>query len=363
VFSERHSEQHSELQLLEQYSEQRAYHCRCYRTFTRWDNLEKHLHTSRCDEGKEKEGSFYRCICGSPHMSMEKFMLHKRSCRSHCRENKSKLARTGRNWSSTMAPMSKDPSLEALEPRTPKSKLASIANSSAKNGVKVGTALQMAENHSKEGEGGIAEPVSFSLPFRLSNAMTHQKSRTPEEVENYLQLSTAPLSPSLQLPHSDSEISSLEGGDDEEILSREEKKSLLLDRLMSYFFGLFASCRSPYPLSRTAHGDARGTSQNAGDSAGPSVSLLQRPANGSSSSTSNDSHRRKRPHDDENNDGGDGRGQKRLLANDSTLLPPKRLACPYFKKDSERFQSGRACSGPGWETVHRVKSVRPYRPV
>ncbi|KAH6655829.1 hypothetical protein BKA67DRAFT_250466 [Truncatella angustata] len=33
----------------------------------------------------------------------------------------------------------------------------------------------------------------------------------------------------------------------------------------------------------------------------------------------------------------------------------KRLACPYFKKDPNRFQTWRSCPGPGWETVHRLK--------
>jgi hypothetical protein len=32
-----------------------------------------------------------------------------------------------------------------------------------------------------------------------------------------------------------------------------------------------------------------------------------------------------------------------------------RLACPYFKHDPIKFGKRGACSGPGWESVHRLK--------
>jgi hypothetical protein len=33
----------------------------------------------------------------------------------------------------------------------------------------------------------------------------------------------------------------------------------------------------------------------------------------------------------------------------------RRLACPYYKKHRGRFRPSRACAGPGWLTVHRLK--------
>lgn len=33
----------------------------------------------------------------------------------------------------------------------------------------------------------------------------------------------------------------------------------------------------------------------------------------------------------------------------------KRFACPYYKKDPEKYKSWRTCPGPGWQTVHRMK--------
>jgi len=41
---------------------------------------------------------------------------------------------------------------------------------------------------------------------------------------------------------------------------------------------------------------------------------------------------------------------------DNLALPgSSMLACPYFKRDPRQKQCSRACSGPGWPTVHRLK--------
>jgi hypothetical protein len=32
-----------------------------------------------------------------------------------------------------------------------------------------------------------------------------------------------------------------------------------------------------------------------------------------------------------------------------------RFACPYFKRDPQKQRNIRSCTGPGWDTVHRVK--------
>lgn len=33
----------------------------------------------------------------------------------------------------------------------------------------------------------------------------------------------------------------------------------------------------------------------------------------------------------------------------------KKLACPFFKRSPQKYANGQACTGPGWETAHRVK--------
>jgi len=54
------------------------------------------------------------------------------------------------------------------------------------------------------------------------------------------------------------------------------------------------------------------------------------------------------PGDDSNDpwdDGNDKRG----------IIERLRFACPFFKHDPVSFRSSRACCGPGWESVHRMK--------
>jgi hypothetical protein len=42
---------------------------------------------------------------------------------------------------------------------------------------------------------------------------------------------------------------------------------------------------------------------------------------------------------------------------DPSVAGIKRLACPYFKRDAQRCHASRACRGPGWHNVSRIKSV------
>jgi hypothetical protein len=32
-----------------------------------------------------------------------------------------------------------------------------------------------------------------------------------------------------------------------------------------------------------------------------------------------------------------------------------RFACPFYKRDPEKYRNQRSCPGPGWDTVHRLK--------
>ena len=35
--------------------------------------------------------------------------------------------------------------------------------------------------------------------------------------------------------------------------------------------------------------------------------------------------------------------------------PIAKLACPYYKYNPRKYRHAKTCSGPGWQTVHRVK--------
>lgn len=70
-----------------------------------------------------------------------------------------------------------------------------------------------------------------------------------------------------------------------------------------------------------------------------------------------------RPHGDwsqnEDNDDGEDDGdkhprQKKAKVGDGEPSN-KRLACPFFKHNPQRYQEERSCVGPGWRTVHRLK--------
>lgn len=51
------------------------------------------------------------------------------------------------------------------------------------------------------------------------------------------------------------------------------------------------------------------------------------------------------------------RNSKGLMESDSGGL----LACPFFKHDTAKYKAHRACCGPGWGTVHRIKYVTTPR--
>jgi hypothetical protein len=87
------------------------------------------------------------------------------------------------------------------------------------------------------------------------------------------------------------------------------------------------------------------------------TSSFSKAASNTSSSASRFSGKRQR--DDGGDDGEDdnrNNGNKRLPRTPKAALSVSRkFACPYYKRDSENCHKWRSCSGPGWDTVHRVK--------
>jgi hypothetical protein len=45
------------------------------------------------------------------------------------------------------------------------------------------------------------------------------------------------------------------------------------------------------------------------------------------------------------------------LAHSVSLSTGPKLACPFFKRDPDKYSQFRTCVGPGWDTVHRLKYV------
>lgn len=46
-----------------------------------------------------------------------------------------------------------------------------------------------------------------------------------------------------------------------------------------------------------------------------------------------------------------------MATNDGAVKSNKRLACPYYKHDPRKFRRARTCAGPGFNGIHRLKSV------
>jgi hypothetical protein len=66
------------------------------------------------------------------------------------------------------------------------------------------------------------------------------------------------------------------------------------------------------------------------------------------------------PESDNSEDNGDK--PKRQRANKQTnesFWRTEKFACPYYKRAPHRYRAKRRCSGRGWDTIHRLKQVRP----
>lgn len=98
---------------------------------------------------------------------------------------------------------------------------------------------------------------------------------------------------------------------------------------------------------------------------GPSGGIGQLPSGHKSDEqqSGNNEHDRSSSHRDRqsNNRQSDRRGSEQGGAGGSEPISEqsdaegKKLACPYFKHDPQKYQKVRSCPGPGWDTVHRLK--------
>jgi hypothetical protein len=63
--------------------------------------------------------------------------------------------------------------------------------------------------------------------------------------------------------------------------------------------------------------------------------------------------------DDAQDDKDDERPSKRRRKLKGDGIEANRLACPFFKRNPQKYQSHKMCPGPGWDTVARLKCVSP----
>ncbi|KAH8719328.1 hypothetical protein GQ44DRAFT_809716 [Phaeosphaeriaceae sp. PMI808] len=140
---------------------------------------------------------------------------------------------------------------------------------------------------------------------------------------------------------------SLEGSSTGCINDLDTQKEQILDRLMVYFYELFAVTTF--------------STRNGGESCETSGASqqIERSSGINSRSTRKKRKSNERTDDDEaEEDEVDKRGKRQRRSSSSTNLEStngKRLACPYFKHDHRKHHPSGACSGPGWFTIPRLK--------
>jgi hypothetical protein len=149
---------------------------------------------------------------------------------------------------------------------------------------------------------------------------------------------------------SDSTDSSLDGADTDSIEDLASQKTQVVDHLMVHVHDMFAL--PDVRKCKGGSGSGSSTSINQGNektakglpSYGPKRTLFSR-------------GRRATGEDQDEQDDDDG-GRRRKTTkpySEQGSVDDKRLACPYYKRDPHAHKSSKACAGPGWYKMHRLK--------
>lgn len=135
----------------------------------------------------------------------------------------------------------------------------------------------------------------------------------------------------------------------EECLLNQSQKQDMIGLFMSTFVNLLE-------VQEAADG-ASPTSQNSGSQ--QPLSHTRSPSHHGTNETASSTPRLAK--DDAGDDGDGGADSPRAKKRKLNEIPPKSLfACPFFKRDPSRYQSERACVGPGWPSIHRMKYITSH---
>jgi len=100
---------------------------------------------------------------------------------------------------------------------------------------------------------------------------------------------------------------------------------------------------------------SRGTSTGSPNSSSSPRSSAEQP---SQQGVSGKGKRKERDEDrsgSSREDGDADRYKKAKVKGPSQDLSPRKFACPYYRRNCQKHKKYRACAGPGWKSVHRVK--------
>jgi hypothetical protein len=142
-----------------------------------------------------------------------------------------------------------------------------------------------------------------------------------------------------------------------ELVGFEAQKKALVNRLLTLFLPLFNFIFLWSSPEQTRRFNERGQDQDTGV-AGSNGQSRQRRNGGSAEkkrSRPNSNTKKDVNGDDEemDNDNTPNKKVKTSSPKASGDSPP--YACPYFKRNRQKYQRRRGCPGPGWDSVHRVK--------
>lgn len=100
---------------------------------------------------------------------------------------------------------------------------------------------------------------------------------------------------------------------------------------------------------------SRATSTGSPNSSSPPRSYAEQP---SQQGVSGRGKRKERDEDEagsSRDDGDNRRHKKARVKGPAQDFSPRKFACPYYRRNSQRHKKHRSCAGPGWMSVHRVK--------
>lgn len=138
-----------------------------------------------------------------------------------------------------------------------------------------------------------------------------------------------------------------------ELLSPEEHKRAMLDRLMDYFVLVHMNRKTAGEEVPAGISTPSSTSSTQVSSSGQTSEPTRRGATGKGKRlVSRD------PRDESDSDGEED-GPPNSKRQKNGKVEQRRLACPFFKRNPQRYKEKRSCVAPGFRTVHRLKQVPP----
>jgi len=198
-----------------------------------------------------------------------------------------------------------------------------------------------------------AGPLGPSSGRSLSNSGNHPSEKPSEEVDRGKKLVDTKDENGLDSYDS----SDLDDEDDDDVLALMWQKHTLLESVMVEFYSLF----TPNWIGYAGNSDRANHS-----SSGSSVPTTATARASESTSVGNISHGKRRLEDrdgsargddeDEEDEEDEDKKRPRMGSGEATSgRNHRKFACPYYKRDPRSCRKHRACSGPGFSAVFRVK--------